>query len=161
MTNEFRLVGLQPDRFRPLFDLPDDELARRSIKRLLADAKPGFPCRISLVDAEIGEELLLLPYCHQPADSPYQASGPIFIRKGARQRIGGASEIPPYVSARLISVRAYDERHWITDAEVCAGIDVASVIRRFFGNARVRYIHLHNAKRGCFSCRVERASAVE
>jgi hypothetical protein len=154
--DDFRLVGLHPEAFRPLFDLPDDELARRSIKRVVADAKPGFPCRISLVDAEIGEELLLLPYCHQPADSPYHASGPIFIRKNAAQRLGDAAEIPPYVTVRLISARAYDERHWIADAEVCPGTEVAGVIRRFFDDPRVRYIHLHNAKRGCFSCRVER-----
>lgn len=154
--NDFRLVGLEPEPFDPLFDLPDDELARRSIRRVVANAKPGFPCRISLVDAEIGEELLLLPYCHQPADSPYRACGPVFVRKGATHRIGEAAEIPPYVSGRLISVRGYDERHWIADAEVCDGTEVAGVIRRLFGNPHVRYIHLHNAKRGCFSCRVER-----
>jgi len=158
--NEFRIVGLQAEPFRPLFDLPESELAQRSMKRVVADANHGFPCRISLVDAEVGEELLLLPYCHQPADSPYRASGPIFVRKGARQRIGAPSEIPPYVASRLISVRAYDERDWIADAEVCEGIEVAGVIRRFFGNSRVRYLHLHNAKRGCFSCRVERADSV-
>jgi hypothetical protein len=76
--------------------------------------------------------LLLLPYCHQPADSPYQASGPIFIRSGARQRIAGPSEVPPYVSGRLMSVRAYDERDFIVDAEVCDGADVAAEIRRMF-----------------------------
>lgn len=156
--NDFRLVGLPPEPFRPLFELPDDELARRSIRRVVANAKPGFPCRISLVDAEVGEELLLLPYCHQPADSPYRASGPIFVRKGASHRIADPAEIPPYVSGRFISVRAYDERDWIADAEICDGAEVAAVIRRLFGNPRVRYIHLHNAKRGCFSCRVERVS---
>ncbi len=155
--NDFRLVGLEPAALAPLFALTDEQLAKRSIRRVVADRKPGFPCRISLVDAEIGEELLLLPYRHQPADSPYQASGPIFIRSGARQRVADPSEVPPYVSGRLISVRAYDERHFIADAEVCEGADVAATIRRMFDSAEVRYIHLHNAKRGCFSCRVERA----
>ena len=154
---DFRLVGLSPASFAPLFALTEEELAARSIRRVVADKKPGFPCRISLVDAEIGEELLLLPYCHQPADSPYQASGPIFIRNGAHQRITDPSEVPPYVSGRLVSARAYDERDFIVDAEVCEGADVAAAIRRMFENPEVRYIHLHNAKRGCFSCRVERA----
>lgn len=154
----FRLVGLDPEQFAPLFDLPDDELAARSMRRVVADAKPGFPCRISLVDAEVGEQLLLLPYCHQPADSPYQASGPIFIRRNATSRADlSLSEVPPYVSGRLMSLRAYDERDWIADAEVCAGSEIEPVIERLFSNPRVRYIHLHNAKRGCFSCRVERA----
>jgi len=155
--NDFRLVGLAPEAFAPFFALTDEQLAERGIHRVVADRKPGYPCRISLVDAEIGEPLLLLPYCHQPANSPYQASGPIFIRSGARQRVADASEVPPYVTDRLMSVRAYDERDFIVDAEVCAGADVAATIRRMFEDAQVRYIHLHNAKRGCFSCRAERA----
>ena len=155
--NAFRLVGLTPEPFAPFFALTDEQLAERGIRRVVADRKPGFPCRISLVDAEVGEQLLLLPYCHQPANSPYQASGPIFIRSGARQRVADPSEVPPYVAGRLMSVRAYDERDFIVDAEVCAGADVATTIRRMFEDAQVRYIHLHNAKRGCFSCRVERA----
>ena len=155
--NAFRLVGLAPEPFAPIFALNDEQLVDRGIRRVVADRKPGFPCRISLVDAEIGEQLLLLPYCHQPANSPYQASGPIFIRSGARQRVADPSEVPPYVTERLMSVRAYDERDFIVDAEVCAGTDVAQTIRRMFEDAQVRYIHLHNAKRGCFSCRVERA----
>ena len=155
--NAFRLVGLAPEPFAPFFTLTDEQLAERGIHRVVADRKPGFPCRISLVDAEIGERLLLLPYCHQPANSPYHASGPIFIRSGARQRVADRSEVPPYVTERLMSVRAYDERDFIVDAEVCAGLDVAATIRRMFEDAQVRYIHLHNAKRGCFSCRVERS----
>jgi len=155
--NAFRLVGLAPEPFAPFFALTDEQLAERGMHRVVADRKPGFPCRISLVDAEIGEQLLLLPYCHQPANSPYQASGPIFIRSGARQRVADRSEVPPYVTERLMSVRAYDERDFIVDAEVCAGTDVAQTIRRMFEDAQVRYIHLHNAKRGCFSCRVERS----
>ena len=153
----FRLVGLAPEPFAPFFALTDEQLAERGIRRVVADRKPGFPCRISLVDAEIGEQLLLLPYCHQPANSPYQASGPIFIRSRARQRVADSSEVPPYVTGRLMSVRAYDERDFIVDAEVCAGAEVAKTIRRMFEDVQVRYIHLHNAKRGCFSCRVERA----
>ena len=155
--NDFRLVGLAPAQFAPLFGMTDEQLAERSIRRVTADRKPGFPCRISLVDAEIGEELLLLPYLHQPGDSPYQASGPIFIRNGARQRIADRSEVPAYVSGRLISARGYDERDFIVDADVCEGADVAGTIRRMLENPEVSYIHLHNAKRGCFSCRVERA----
>lgn len=155
--NAFRLVGLAPEPFAPFFALTDEQLAERGIRRVVADRKPGFPCRISLVDADVGEQLLLLPYCHQPENSPYQASGPIFIRSGARQRVADPSEVPPYVTGRLMSVRAYDGHHFIVDADVCAGADVAKTIRRMFEGAQVRYIHLHNAKRGCFSCRVERA----
>lgn len=112
---------------------------------------------MSLADAEIGEELLLLPYAHQPARSPYKASGPIFVRKAARPCKVGAGVIPDYVRLRQMSARAYDAAHLMIDAAVCEGKDAAATILQMFDNADVAYIHLHNAKRGCFSCRVDRA----
>ena len=153
----FQLVGLSPEPFQSLFELPAAELAKLHAKRVVATEKPGFPCRVSLVDAEVGEELLLLPYVHQPASSPYQASGPIFVRRGAEQRVAGVGAVPEYVRLRLMSLRAYDSAHMIIGADVCEGQAVAPAIERLFSDARVEYIHLHNAKRGCFSCLVKRA----
>lgn len=155
--NSFQLTGLPHEQFEALFELPDAQLAELGVMRVIADEKPGFPCRVSLLDAEAGDELLLLPYVHQPALSPYKASGPIFVRRGARQRTLAAGEIPSYVSDRLISVRAYDAAHVIVGADVCDGPEVASGIECQFANPLVAYIHLHNAKRGCFSCLVNRA----
>ncbi len=156
--SSFRLVGLSPDRFASLFDLSPDALGALGARRVTATAKPGFPCRIALVDAEPGDELLLLPFEHQPGDSPYRASGPIYVRVGAEQRALAAGEIPDYVRLRQISLRAYDGDHMMTDAQVCAGDDVGAEIERQFADPRVSYIHLHNAKRGCFSCLVERTA---
>jgi len=155
----FQLVGISPDPFQSLFALPDADLARLHIRRIVATEKPGFPCRVSLVDAEVGEDLLLLPYTHQPAATPYRASGPIFVRKGAKQRFLTVNEVPEYVSLRLMSLRAYDSAHMIVDADVCEGQNAAPAIERLFGDARVQYIHLHNAKRGCFSCLARRATS--
>jgi len=152
----FQLVGLDSAEFEPLFDLADDELSKLGAVRRFAIDTPGFPCRISLEDARSGEEMLLLPYVHQPASSPYHASGPIYVRRGARQRILAAGEVPDYVATRLISVRAYDAADMIVDAAVCEGVVVAPEIERMFENELVAYIHLHNAKRGCFACRVNR-----
>ena len=153
--HSFQLVGLDHAQFEPLFALSDRELAKLGAERRVATHSPGFPCRVSLEDASEGEELLLLPFLHQPADSPYRASGPIFVRRGAKQRTLVAA-MPDYVSTRLMSVRAYDARHMIIDASVCEGTHAAAEIERLFANDAVAYIHLHNAKRGCFSCRVER-----
>jgi hypothetical protein len=153
----FQFVGLPPEEFADLFSLSGEQLAPLGIVRVIADSKPGFPCRISLQDAEPGEELLLLPYEHQPAVSPYRASGPIFVRAGAQQWRLRPGEIPPCVSSRQISVRAYDAQHMMVDAEVCSGDGLTREIERQFSNTMVSYIHLHNAKRGCFSCCVERA----
>ena len=155
--SSFRLVGLDPKSFEPLFALPDDALAAIGAERRVATAKPGFPCRVSLEDADEGEELLLLPYLHQPGASPYRASGPIFVRRGATRRVMAADVVPSYVSSRLISVRAYDARHLMVDAAVCEGTAVAAEIERMFEDRAIAYVHLHNAKRGCFSCEVIRA----
>ncbi|MEP6763173.1 MAG: DUF1203 domain-containing protein [Gemmatimonadaceae bacterium] len=152
----FQLVGLPPNPFESYFNLTDSQLATVGARRVIAQKKPGYPCRISLVDAEPGEELLLLPYRHQAANSPYEASGPIYVRRGATQRIADVGEIPDYVLGRLISVRGYDELDMMIEADVCEGPKVEAEIERQLQNAEVRYIHLHNAKRGCYSCLVQR-----
>ncbi len=150
----FQIVGLSPAPFEPLFALSPGELAARGIRRVRAGAKPGFPCRISLVDADPGDELLLLPFEHQAENSPYRASGPIYVKVGGRQRTLAVGEVPESVRLRQISLRAYDRDHMIVAAEVCAGESVAAEIERLLVDPLVRYVHLHNAKRGCFSCLV-------
>jgi hypothetical protein len=148
----FQLAGITPEPFAPLFALPDTELAARGARRVVATQPQSYPCRVSLLDAEVGEELLLLPYEHQPVDSPYRSSGAIYVRKGAARSVLPAGEVPGYVSRRLISVRAYDAAHMMIAAEVREGTDVGAQIEQFFADQRVDYIHLHNARRGCFSC---------
>jgi Protein of unknown function (DUF1203) len=154
--NSFRLVGLPAEQFSHLFALSDAELATYDARRVFATKKPGYPCRISLTDADIGEELLLLPFEHQAANSPYRSSGPIFVRKAAAPAHLEAGVVPDYVRARLISVRAYDQAHSMTDALVCEGTGVRAAILAMFAREDVAYIHLHNANRGCFSCAVLR-----
>ena len=155
----FQLVGLPAAPYTPLFSLSEAELAEIHAQRVVATSKPGYPCRVSLTDADIGEELLLLPYTHQPAASPYRASGPIFVRKSARQAVVEPGVLPAYVTRRLMSVRAYDAQGWMIDATVCPGAETAAAIERLFEDAGVAYIHLHNANRGCFSCAVQRTSS--
>jgi Protein of unknown function (DUF1203) len=152
----FQLIAVSAEAFAHLFQLPDAELQARGAMRRTATESPGFPCRVSLEDAAVGEELLLLPYLHQPAASPYRASGPIFVRRNAVRRELSPGEIPPYVTRRQISVRAYDAAHMMVAAEVCDGAVVADSIERHFRMSAVKYLHLHNAKQGCFSCQVNR-----
>jgi Protein of unknown function (DUF1203) len=154
--NDFKLVGLASEPFSGLFALSEAELTARNARRVFATTRPGYPCRVSLTDADIGEELLLLPYEHQPANSPYRSSGPIFVRRSAVTARLEPGVIPDYVLNRLMSVRAYDGAHLMIDALVCEGICVADSIRTLFARESVAYIHLHNAKRGCFSCAAER-----
>jgi hypothetical protein len=152
----FRAVGLPLSPFEPLFALDDEALAAHGMRRMTADAKPGFPCRVTLEDAEPGETLILLPYEHQPAESPYRASGPIFVREAARTPFDETDVVPPVLRGRLLSLRGYDDGDCIVEADVVSGDNAEEAITRFFARDDVRYIHIHNAKRGCFACGIER-----
>ena len=104
----------------------------------------------------MGERVILLPFVHQPTTSPYQASGPIFVRESANEAVFAPGEIPEMVRTRLLSVRAYDSEGMMLDAAVTVGSELEPHIEKFFANPRVSYLHLHNAGAGCYSCRVER-----
>ncbi len=153
----FRITGLAPDAFVPLFHLDDDALAARGIRRRFADASPGYPCRVSLEDAEVGEELLLLPFEHLAVDSPYRASGPIYVRRVATRAACFVDRVPEQLRRRLVSVRAYDADAMMRGAEVCDGTELRAAIERLFADDDVRYLHVHNARPGCFACRVDRS----
>jgi hypothetical protein len=155
--SRFRIVGLDPTPFAQLFELSDRQLAEIHAHRRVADESPGYPCRISLEDAAVGEELLLLPHWHQDVPSPYRASGPIFVRRGARAARLAPGELPAVVKHRLMSLRAYDAAHMMVEGLVCEGRDAAVELERLFGDDQVSYVHLHNARQGCFSCRALRA----
>lgn len=153
----FQIHALPYAPFAPLFAMSDAELAARRARRVTADAAPGFPCRVSLADAEPGETLVLLHYEHQPADSPYRASHAIFVRENAVQAFPEAGTVPKVLRRRLISVRAFDSNHDMVAAEVVDGTSLATAIESMFGVAAIAYLHLHNAKPGCFAASVTRS----
>src|SRR5713101_9571791 len=156
MKTNFRIVGLPLAQFEPLFLLDDNELAQKGARRLIVDAKPGFPCRVSLRDAEIDERVILVPFVHHDVESPYRASGAIFVRETAKQTELALGEIPEVVAGRLISLRAYNDKGMMVNAAVTPGNELESQIEKFFVDAKISYLHLHNAGAGCYSCRVER-----
>lgn len=151
----FHFQGLPFEQFAPLFALSDAELEARGFRRMVAGAGDALPCRISLEDADPGEELLLINYEHQPAHTPYRAKGPIFVSKHGSRFDG--TEVPPALRARLLSLRAYDKDGNIVDADVVHGEEVEPVLERLFARADTSYIHVHYARRGCFAALVERA----
>ena len=153
----FRITGLDPAPFRHLYGLTDDELAAHGARRTIANAKPGFPDRVELRDAEPGERLLLLNYTHQPADTPYRASHAIFVREGAEQAYDAVDEVPKALRLRPISLRAFDGHGEMVDADLVDGRVLEAVIERLLDNPEVRYLQAHYAKRGCYAARIERA----
>jgi len=153
----YQLRGLEPRLFEPLFDLDEAVLASRGMRRMRVDAPVGFPCRVSLEDAPVGEEVLLLPFMHQDSLSPYRASGPIFVRRGQREAARVVGALPPYLTRRVLSVRAYDAADDMVDADVVEGAEAGPLIERYLARDDVSYLHIHFARRGCFACRIDRA----
>jgi Protein of unknown function (DUF1203) len=152
----FRISGLPLARFASLFGLSDAQLAAHNALRRIVDAKPGFPCRVSLQDAEPGESVLLLNYEHQSAASPYRAAHAIYVREKARETTCEIDSVPKMLSSRLLSVRAFDRSGMMVGADVAQGADLAATIRRLFEENDAAYLHVHNAKPGCYAARVDR-----
>ncbi|WP_029029224.1 DUF1203 domain-containing protein [Salinarimonas rosea] len=153
----FRITGLSPEPFLPLYGLPDADLAARGVRRLVVDRAPGYPDRIEMRDAHLGETVLLLNHVSQPAGTPYRASHAIFVREGARETYDRVGVVPEVMRTRLLSLRAFDAEGMMRDADVVDGAEVESLIERLFAEPAVCTIHAHNAKPGCYSGRIERA----
>ncbi|HEV2675921.1 MAG TPA: DUF1203 domain-containing protein [Aliidongia sp.] len=153
----FRITGLSPEPFRHLFSLSDEELAKHGALRCVADAKPGYPDRIEIRDAEPGEALLLVNYIHQPANTPYRSSHAVFVREGAKTTYDQVNEIPEALRGRSISLRAFGPDHLMVDADLVDGPELATLIERFLSDPKVAYLQAHYAKRGCYAARIERA----
>jgi hypothetical protein len=153
----FQVSGLPRAPFAPLFGLSDAELARRDIVRRTADTSPGFPCRVSLVDAAPGETLLLLNFEHLAVASPYRSRHAIYVREYPQEARLPVGAVPEVLERRLLSVRAFDGRGMMVDADVVDGLSARSVFERMLGASGVEYLHVHNAKPGCFAARVDRA----
>lgn len=153
----FRILGLDPAPFAPLASLDDAALERQGARRYCADEKPGYPCRVSLEDAEPGEAVLLLNWEHLPLATPYRARHAIFVREAAARRFDAVDRIPPALAPRLLALRAFDREGWMLDAELTEGRDLPILVQRLFSDPRVNFLQAHYARRGCFAARIERA----
>ncbi len=152
----FQISALNIDQFSHLFGQDREALARQGVQRMVADNKPGFPCRVSLLDAEVGENVLLMNYEHQPMPTPFRSSHAIFVREWASQAIPGRNEIPEMFRHRLLSVRAFDASGMMIDADVIDGERLESMIEHMLVNKSADNLHIHNAKLGCYAALVKR-----
>jgi hypothetical protein len=129
MATPFLISGLPLEPFAPLFNLSDVELAARDARRSTADSHPSYPCRVSLQDAVIGEELILLHHAHHPVRGPYHGSGPIYVRVGARPAHLEVNQVPEVVRTRLMSIRAYDAAGLMVSCDIAPGAEIEEPIR--------------------------------
>lgn len=155
----FQVHALPGTEFEPLFSMSDSELQGIGATRVVARDKPGYPCRVSLRDADVGETLILVNFEHQPGDSPYRSRHAIFVRENAEQAYPALGTVPELIESRLISVRAFNSKHYMVTADVVDGSELVERIPKMFGDDGVAYLHLHYAQPGCFAATVVRAES--
>ena len=157
MNLDFRFAAVPMQEFAALFSLSDEQLAEHRGRRMSVDHSPGTPCRVSLQDAAVGERVILIPFKHHDVDSPFQSSGPVFVREAAIEAVLPVNQVPVMLVHRTLSVRAYDAGAMMVDGAVVAGSGLSTSIRQFLAKREIAYLHVHNAGVGCFLASVERA----
>jgi hypothetical protein len=151
----YTITGLDPTAFSDLFALSDADLERHDAMRVTATSHPGFPCRISLQDADVGETLILLHHVSHSARTPYRSSYAIYVRQ-VSQASQYCDALPPIMQGRPIGLRAFDVAGMLRDASLAMPGEADAGIRGLFANPAIAYIHAHNAAHGCFVAQIDR-----
>jgi len=152
----YRIKGLEPAPFAPLFELDDAELEARGVTRMTVDSNPNFPCRVTLRDADVGDEVLLVNHVSHDGNNPYRATHAIFVSRSANEPGDYVDEIPPALDRRILSLRAFDAKGMMIDAALVQPGEADTAVRKLFANPSATHIDAHNATRGCFAARIDR-----
>ncbi len=153
----YRITGLSPEPFANLIGQDDATLAQRGAMRVTATGKPGFPCRITLDDAEPGETLILFNHVSHDVATPYRSAYAIYVRENAPAAAVFEDALPPVLENRPIAFRAFDSAGMLRNAALALPGEADAKIRTLFDFPEIAYLHAHNAAHGCFAAKVERA----
>ena len=153
----FQFSALPRDRFDALFSMSDDSLVLHGARRVIATHRPGFPCRVSLQDAEIGEPVLLVNFEHLGVQTPFRSRYAVYVRQAAQPARLAINEVPEIVRNRALSVRAWRSDGMLAGADLAEGSDIEPVITALLSVPDTAYLHVHFAKPGCYAARVDRA----
>lgn len=151
----FLITGLPSTRFEHLFGLSDAELAQHGACRRIVGAKPGFPCRVSLEDAEIGEPVILLNH-ESHSVGPFRQRHAIYVRERLAAAARFENALPPVFEQRTLSLRGYSEDGMLAAAALAEPGRCREAIEAMLGNPDIDHIDVHNALPGCFAARVDR-----
>jgi len=155
---DFQIVGLPKSKYQDYFSFSDSELLARDALRTTVQLPNDAPCRVSLQDAGPGETVVLLNHAHLPNATPYQSSYAIYVRENAQEAKLGVNQIPEYFNLRTLALRGFDDQHLLLKADIAPDNELGQLIQEFFGDGRISYLHIHNAKEGCFHAEVKRVS---
>ena len=151
----YRIAGLDPAPYAPLWAMDDEQLAVHGARRTVATGDRGFPCRVALEDAREGERLLLVHHVHHDVAGPYRSAFAIFVREEAERAVY-EDRCPPCFAGRTLSLRGFDSEGALTEARLAAPGEADAAIRTLLSNPAIAYINAHNAAAGCFAARIER-----
>jgi hypothetical protein len=141
----YRIEGLDPD----LAHTP-------GAQRVTATSKPGFPCRVTLEDAEVGETVLLFHHVSHDVETPYRSAYAIYVREGASKAARYVDEVPPVMQGRPLGLRGFDADGMLRNAMLALPGEPDAKIRALFEPPEIATIHAHNAAHGCFVAKIVR-----
>jgi len=154
----YRITGLSPEPFAGLIGASDALLAANGAVRVTASAKPGYPCRVTLADADPGETLLLIHHVSHDVATPYRSAYAIYVRESATEAATFEGELPPVFANRPLSFRAFDRDGMLRNAALALPGRAEETIAMLLAAPEIAYLHAHNAAHGCFAAKVERAA---
>lgn len=118
MKADFKILALPGSMFEPFFNMSAKELEENDAVLIEVDSNPGYPCRVTLEDAKVGEKVVALSFAHHNVNSPYRSSGAIFVRENAKQAVTKVNEIPLMLCHRVLPIRAYNAEAMMLAAQV-------------------------------------------
>ena len=152
----YRIAGLDPAPFDALFAADEEERTAQLARLVTATSDRGFPCRVSLEDARVGEEVMLLHHTSHDVAGPFRMAHAIYVRRDANRPAAMIDRLPPMLDSRTIGLRAFDDAGMLRKAVLAAPGEGDDAIRGLFEDGSIAYIHAHNAAYGCFLAAVER-----
>jgi hypothetical protein len=152
----YRIEGLPQEIYAGLLGLQTEELFRRNARRVRADSKPGFPCRVTLEDAEPGESLILFNHVSHDVPTPFRSAYAIYVREKAEAPACFVDETPPVFAGRALGLRGFDSEGMLRGALLALPGEADARIRALFERPEIATIHAHNAAAGCFAAKIVR-----
>ncbi|HEX8380324.1 MAG TPA: DUF1203 domain-containing protein [Allosphingosinicella sp.] len=152
----YRIEGLDRSAYEELLGLDDAELRGRNARRVTADSRPGFPCRVTLEDADPGESLILFNHVSNDVPTPFRSVYAIYVREKAAKPACYVDAIPPIFEGRALGLRGFDSEGMLRGALLAPPGEADAKIRALFERPEIETIHAHNAAAGCFAAKIVR-----
>ena len=151
----YRIEGLAPAEFAPLFAMSDEALAARNARRATADSPSGYPCRVTLADAAPGDRLILANHVSHDVPTPFRTAYAIYVWEGAVAR-SYEDEAPAMLDTRTLGLRGFGADGMLKGALLALPGEADAKIRELLDRPEIAAIHAHNAAYGCFLAKIER-----